>query len=153
MPSFCEKPHATNLALYPMMFPSTTWWNYELSFMYRYCILDIILLELIFPFFLEGSATLVILVFILKCCHLFFRTSLILLFLYVIFPTSQMHLYCWKHFIKNVHTGKLLCINIWSCNYFSQYISHKNFSRCLPSLPGQHWYCALIQYVSKEVSL
>ena len=48
MPSFHEKPCATNLALYPMMFPSTAWWSYELPFTYWYCILDIILLELVF---------------------------------------------------------------------------------------------------------
>ena len=39
-------------ALYPTMFPSIAWWNYRLSFMYWYHILDIILLELVFPFFL-----------------------------------------------------------------------------------------------------
>ena len=33
--------------------------------------------------------------------------------LYVIFPTSQMHqLYGYKHFIRNIHNGKLLCIKI-----------------------------------------
>ena len=56
-------PHATNIALYPMMFPSIAWWNYELLFRYLYCILDIILLKLVFPFLLitsselEGSAS------------------------------------------------------------------------------------------------
>ena len=59
MPSFHEKPRATNPALYPMMFPSTAWWNYELSFMYQYFILDIIFLEPVFPFFLEGSASMI----------------------------------------------------------------------------------------------
>ena len=29
-------PRATNLALYPMMFPSTALWNYEIPFMSRY---------------------------------------------------------------------------------------------------------------------
>ena len=57
MPSFREKPRATDLALYPTMFPSTAWWNYELLFRSLYCILDIILLELVhsFPFFLATS--------------------------------------------------------------------------------------------------
>ena len=53
---FREKPRAMNLALYPTMFPSTTWWNYKPSFTYRYCILDIILLELVFHFFLVTSS-------------------------------------------------------------------------------------------------
>ena len=69
-------------ALYPMMFPSTAWWNYELSFMYRYCILDIILLGYFFMarrFCINDAAAFIILFFILKCHHLFFRTSLILL--------------------------------------------------------------------------
>ena len=91
-----------NLTLYPTMFPSTAWWNYELPFMYRYFILDIILLELVFPFFLEGSASMMSLhssyyFSSLNYRHLFFGTSFILLWLqvimYVIFPTSQMHLY------------------------------------------------------------
>ena len=72
-----------------------------LPFMYRYCILDIILLELDFfiswRFCINDVAAFVILFFILKCRHLFFGTSPILLCLqgimYAIFPTSQMHLY------------------------------------------------------------
>ena len=49
---------SSNLALYPTMFPSTAWWNYELLFRSLYCILDIILLELVhsFPFFLATSS-------------------------------------------------------------------------------------------------
>ena len=81
---------STNISLYPMMFPYTPWWNYELPFTYRYCILDIILLELVFPFlfgyfFIAGRfsindvAAFIILFFIYQ--HLFFGTSLILLFL------------------------------------------------------------------------
>ena len=27
-------------------------------------------------------------------------------------------------FVRNIHTGKFLCINIWSCNYLSQYNIH-----------------------------
>ena len=56
--------------------------------------------------------------------------------LYAIFPTSQMHLHGWKHFIRHIHNGKFLCINIWLCNYFSQYDIHpyltKNFK--MPSI-------------------
>ena len=105
MTSFHEKPHAMNLALYPTMFPSVAWWNYELPFMYRYYILDIILLVpfLLGYFFMAGRfcindvAAFIILFFILKFRHMFFKTSLILLCLqeimYVVFPTSQINLY------------------------------------------------------------
>ena len=77
----------------------------ELPFMYRYSILDIILLELVFPFFLatssylEGSASMMSLhssyyssSWIAVTCSseqvssFFSRRQL-----YVIFPTSQMH--------------------------------------------------------------
>ena len=48
-------------------------------------------------FCINDVAAFIILFFILNCRHLFFGTSFILLFLqaimYVIFPTSQMHLY------------------------------------------------------------
>ena len=104
MPSFCEKPHATNLALYPKMFPSTVWWNYKLLFRYRYCILDIILLE---PFFLvtssclEGSASMMSLHSsyyssswtIVTCSSEQFSSFFACRWLYTIFPTSQMNLY------------------------------------------------------------
>ena len=87
MSSFHEKPRAMNLALYPTMFPSTASWTYELSFMYRYYILDIILLQLVFHFFLVTSSWLegfVSMMFLystyyslsLNYSHLFFRISL-----------------------------------------------------------------------------
>ena len=143
MPSFREKPHATNLALYPTMFASTPWRNYELPFTYWYCILDIIILWTGLPFllsyfFMDGRfcindvTTLVILFFILKCHHLLFGTSLhssLLVGDYVCGLSYKSNAIVWlEHFIRNIHTGKLLCINIWSCNYFSQYNIHPYFT-------------------------
>ena len=150
MTSFREKPHATNIALYPMMFPYTAWWNYELPFSYRYCILDIILLELVlsFPFFHNwkdlhqwfrstmshnctvsealsySSLSWIISWSIVTCSSEQVSSFFSCRWLYVIFPTIQMHLYGYKHFIRHIHNGKFLCINIWSCNYFSQYNIH-----------------------------
>ena len=67
-------------------------------------------------FCINDVAAFVILFLILNCRCLLFGTCLILLCLqaimYAIFPTSQMHLYGQKHFTRNVHTGKFLCINI-----------------------------------------
>ena len=52
--------------------------------------------------------------------------------LYVIFPTSQTHqLYDQKYFIIHIHNAKFLCINIWSCNYFSQYNIHPYLTETL----------------------
>ena len=131
---------------------------------------DIILLELVFHFllvtssWLEGSASMMSLhlsyhSLSLNCHHLFFGTSLhssLLVGDYVCGLSYKSNAFAWlEHFIRNIHTGKYLCINIWLCNYFSQYNIHPyltELSRCFPSLPGQHWDCALIQYVSKEVS-
>ena len=118
-------------AFYPMMFPSTAWWNYEIPFMYRYYILDIVLLELVFHFFLvtsswlEGSASMMSLYSsyyssFLNCCHLFFRTSLhssLLVGDYVCDLSYKSNAFVWlEHFIRNIHTSKFLCINIWSWN-------------------------------------
>ena len=96
---FSWESRATNLALYPTIFPSTAWWNYELSFMYRYCILDIILLELVFPFFLEGSTSMMLLhssyyslSWTVVTCSLEQVSSFFsCMRLYAIFPTSKMH--------------------------------------------------------------
>ena len=105
MPSFREKPHAMILALYPTIFPSTVWWNYELPFMYRYCILDIILLEMVFRFFLATSSSMISLhssyyssswIFsriVITCSLEQVSTLFACRWLYMIFPTSQMHLY------------------------------------------------------------
>ena len=62
--------------------------------------------------------------------------------LYRTFPTIQMHqLLGYNHFIKHMRNNKFLCI----MQFFSQHNIH-------PYLPWHHWDCALIQYVSKEVS-
>ena len=61
---------------------------------------------------------------LLNCHHLFFGTSLILLFcgwLYRTFPTIQMHqLHGYNHFIKHMHNNKFLCI----MQLFSQHNIH-----------------------------
>ena len=118
-----------------MMFPSTAWWNYELLFRSRYCILDIILLELVFHFFLvtsswlEGFASMMSLhssyySLSLNCRPLFFGTSLhssLLVGDYICDISYKSNAVVWlEHFIRNIYTGKLLCINMWSCNYFIQ---------------------------------
>ena len=85
-----------------------------------------------FPFFLVAGrfcindvTALIILFFILKCRHLLFGTSLhssLLVGDYVCGLSYKSNTFVWlEHFIWNIHTGKYLCINIWSCNYFSQY--------------------------------
>ena len=167
MPSFREKSHATNISLYPTMFPSTAWWNYELSFMYRYCILDIILLELVFPFllvtssWLEGSHQ-------WCCCNH-----------HIVIHLELLPLVLWKKSHPSFIVGNYVCdlsyksnVVVWLETFHKEYLYWKilmhdhattlanttfihislKLSRCLPSLPGQHWDCALIQYVSKEVS-
>ena len=112
MPSFHEKHRATNISLYPMMFPYTICWNLQIlhprhhsswtgtllpfilgyffidgriciNYVTQQCHITVLFLrplsffEIIFILFL-------ILYYFSDCCHLFFRTSLILLFLYVI---------------------------------------------------------------------
>ena len=58
MPSFREKPCATNISLYPTMFPSTTWWNYEILFRSRYSALTSFFLNWssLSSWWMEGSA-------------------------------------------------------------------------------------------------
>ena len=134
MPSFHENPHSTNLALYPTMFPSTTWWNYKLPFMYWYCILDIIFLELVFPSFLVTSSWLEIMSLYssyyfssLNCRHFFFGTSLhssLLVGDYVCDLSYKSNAIILETFHKEYLYWQHLCINIWSCNYFSQYNIH-----------------------------
>ena len=85
-------------------------------------------------FFLSGRfcindvTAFIILFFVLKCHHLFFGTSLHSSFLvgdYVCDLSYKSNAFVWlEHFIKNIHSGKYLCINIWSCSYFSQYNIH-----------------------------
>ena len=134
-PSFHEKPRAMNLALYPTMFPSTAWWNYELLFSSRYCTLTSFFLNWssLSSWWLEGSASMMSLhssyySLSLNCRHLFFGTSLhssLLVGDYVCDLSYKSNAFVWlEHFIRNIHTGKYLCINIWSCNYFSQYNIH-----------------------------
>ena len=44
---------------------------------------------------------------------------------YVCDLSYKSNTFVWlEHFIWNIHTSKYLCINIWSCNYFSQYNIH-----------------------------
>ena len=77
--SFSEKPHATNISLYPTMLSSTTCW-----------ILQIHMEDTTdFPLGLRHRIVVIILHFlllerILNCRHLFFGTSLILIFLQAI---------------------------------------------------------------------
>ena len=136
MSSFHEKPRASNLALYPMMFPSTIRWNYELLFRSRYCTQTSFFLNWSSPssWWREGSALMMSLhssyySLSLNYHHLFFRTSLhssLLVDDYVCNLSYKSNAFVWlEHFIRNIHIGKYLCINIWSCNYFIQ--SHWNF--------------------------
>ena len=75
-------------------------------------------------FCINDVTTLFILFFVLNYRHLFFGTSLHSSFLvgdYVCDLSYKSNAFVWlEHFIRNIHTGKYLCINIWSCNYFSQ---------------------------------
>ena len=164
MPSLHEKPCATNISLYPTMFPSTAWWNYELPFMYRYCILDNILLELVFPFFLEGSASMMSLhswyyfsSWTIVTCSRNKSHSSLLVGNYVCDLSYKSNAFVWlETFHKECSYWKIIMHKYMSMQllYPIQHssISHINVSRCLPSLPGQHWDCALIQYVNKEAS-
>ena len=44
---------------------------------------------------------------------------------YVCDLSYKSNAFVWlEHLIWNIHTSKYLCINIWSCNYFSQYNIH-----------------------------
>ena len=130
MLSFREKPHATNLSLYPTMFPSTAWWNYEVPFMYRYCILDIILLELLHSWkvLYQWCRYIRHIILHLELSSLVLRNKFHPSFLvgdYVCNLSYKSNAFVWlEHFIRNIHIGKYLCINIWSCNYFSQYNIH-----------------------------
>ena len=169
MPSFHEKPHAMNIALYPTMFPSIAWWNYELLFISILCP-DIILLELVFHFFLvtsswlEGSSLMMslhssyyfsswtVITFYLEQVSFFFSCRRLCMWYFL-----QVKCNCMVRAFHNEYSYWQILMHkymimqlIYSIQHSS--ISHREFSRCLPSLRGQHWDCALIQYVSKEVS-
>ena len=79
-------------------------------------------------FCINDVTAFVILFFILKRHHLFFGTSLhssLLVGDYVCSLSYKSNAFVWlENFIRNIHTRKFLCINIWSCNYFSQYNIH-----------------------------
>ena len=73
--------------------------------------------------------------------------------MYVIFPTIQMHqLHGYNYFIKHMHNDKFLCI----MQLFIQYNIHPYLTETF--LDAFRLYhdiieiCALIQYVSKELS-
>ena len=103
--------------LHPRNHSSWTGLPFLLSYFFfsgRFCINDV--------------TAFIILFFVLKCRHLFFGTSIhssLLAGDYVCDLSYKSNAFVWlEHFIKNIHTGKYLCINIWSCNYFSQYNIH-----------------------------
>ena len=135
MPSFRENPRATNLALYPTMFPSIAWWNYELLFRSQYYALTSFFLNWssLSSWWLEGSTSMMSLhssyySLSLNCRHLFFGTSLhssLLVGDYVCNLSYKSNAFVWlETFHKEYSYWKILCINIWSCNYFSQYNIH-----------------------------
>ena len=109
--------------------------------------------SLFLTFFIAGRfcindvTTFVILFFILNCCHLFFRTSLIILCLlvgdYVCDLSYKSNAFVWlETFHKEYSYWKILMLKymIMKLLQLVQHssISHRNFYRCLPSLPGQH---------------
>ena len=147
------------------MFASTAWWNYELFFRSRYCALTSFFLNWcsLSSWWLEGSASMMSLhssyySSSLNYRHLFFETSLhysLLVGDYVCDLSYKSNAFVWlENFIRNNYTSKFLCINDHATTLANTTFIHISLkiSRCLPSLPGQHWDCALIQYVSEEVS-
>ena len=77
-------------ALYPTMFPSTAWWNYELPFTYRYCILGIILLELLHSWKVLYSSYYYSSWTVVTCSSKQVSSLFSCRRLYVIFPKSQI---------------------------------------------------------------
>ena len=146
---FCENPHAISFlvshdfSIYCMI---ALWNSLQVSILCP----DIILLELIFPFFLVARrfyindvTTFIILFFILNYHHLFFGISLILLCLEVIVRDLcyKSNAFVWlETFHKEYSYWKILMhkyiiMQLLLSNTTFIHISRK-LSRCLPSLLG-----------------